>query len=70
MNINTLKIVEREILRKLPALTHLDLGENLISHIHADKTFAEVSSFVIIELFFSTESGAAAILRLLWERWD
>ena len=69
MNINTLKIVEREILRKLPALTHLDLGENLISHIHADKTFAEVSSFVNIELFFPTESATTAILRLLWERW-
>jgi hypothetical protein len=39
---NELKIVEREILRKLPALTHLDLRDNLISHIEADGAFLEV----------------------------
>ena len=33
----------QDILRKLPALTHLDLGENLISHIEPDRTFTEVS---------------------------
>jgi Leucine-rich repeat (LRR) protein len=39
---NELKIVERDILRKLPALTHLDLRDNLISHIDADGAFVEV----------------------------
>ena len=34
--------MEREILRKLPALTHLDLRDNLISHIDADGAFLEV----------------------------
>ncbi len=43
---NELKIVEREILRKLPALTHLDLRDNLISHIEADGAFLEVRRIV------------------------
>jgi Leucine-rich repeat (LRR) protein len=39
---NLIKVVSREILQNLPSLTHLDLGENLISHIEAEGTFVEV----------------------------
>ena len=38
--------MEREILRKLPGLTHLDLRDNLISHIDADGAFLEVQRVI------------------------
>jgi Leucine-rich repeat (LRR) protein len=39
---NQLEIVERNILRRLPRLTHLDLRDNKISHIDALDSFQEV----------------------------
>ena len=39
---NRLEIVERNILRRLPSLTHLNLEDNKISHIDALDSFAEV----------------------------
>ena len=40
---NQIEIVERNILRRLPSLKHLNLKENLISHIEAtEDTFTEI----------------------------
>ena len=40
---NQIEIVERNILRRLPSLKHLNLKENLISHIEATgDTFTEI----------------------------
>ena len=39
---NQLEIVERNILRRLPSLKFLNLKDNLISHIDATDSFAEV----------------------------
>ena len=39
---NQLETVERNILRRLPSLTHLDLRDNKISHIDAADSFEEV----------------------------
>ena len=39
---NQIEIVERNILRRLPSLKFLNLKDNLISHIDATDSFAEV----------------------------
>ena len=77
---NQLEIVERNILRRLPSLTHLDLGDNLIQHIEPGDSFEEVPRLQELrldgnQLSHTVEDTAApfrhlASLRLLGLGWN